>query len=172
MEAIKALLTRRSIRKYTSAPISDETVETLLRAAMAAPSAVNTQDWEFIVLRDRTTLDAVAEKLGGSGNMLHEAAAAVVICGNLDLAYEKVPGYWVEDCSAATENLLIAAHALGLGAVWLGTYPQPNKTDGIRKLFSLPEQIVPFCVVSLGYPAEEKAPADRYCAAKVHFEKW
>ena len=172
MEAIQALMTRRSIRKYQSKPIADDTIETLLRAAMAAPSAVNSQDWEFIVVRDRSTMDAVAEKLGGSGNMLHEAAAAVIVCGNLDHAFEKLPDYWVEDCAAATENLLLAAHALGLGAVWLGTYPQPVKTAGITQLFSLPKQIIPFSVISLGYPAEEKEAVDRYCAEKVHFEKW
>lgn len=167
--SLEAIFARRSIRKYTDEPVSDEQLTQLLRAAMAAPSAGNQQPWQFVVIRDRNTLDAVP-KFHPYSAMLAEAPLAVLVCG--DLERETVKGYWVQDCSAAVENLLIAASAIGLGAVWLGVHPVSEREDGCRKLLGIPANVVPFAIVSIGHPDEQKAPADRYDAERVHHERW
>ncbi len=164
-----AILTRRSIRKYTSDPVPDDVVEQLLRAAMAAPSANNQQPWHFIVVRDRELLNAVPTYQPYT-QMLREAPLAIVVCG--DPQASPFGQFWVQDCSAATENLLLAAHALGLGAVWLAVYPEQKWVDETRKLFRIPENIVPLAIVSIGYPAEEKPPAERYNPERVHRDRW
>ena len=132
---MKEILERRSIRKYTGKPVSDELIEKLLRAAMAAPSAGNQQPWEFVVIKDRNTMDAVTE-IHPYSLMLKEAAFAIVVCA--DLEKEKHQGYWPQDCAAATENILIEAQYLGLGAVWLGVYPREDRVEGVKKLLNLP----------------------------------
>jgi nitroreductase len=170
MEAMKAILTRRSIRKYTRAPITQKMREKLLRAAMSAPSAGNEQPWHFVVVDDHKVLDEIP-RYHAYSQMLREAPLAMVVCG--DLLLQKVEGqWWVQDCSAATQNLLIAAHAMGLGAVWLGVYPREERVDGIRKLLGLPENVMPLSIISIGYPAETKAPGDRYEPSRVHHNKW
>ena len=166
---MEAILSRRSIRKYTDQPVPEALVTDLLRAAMAAPSAQNQQPWHFVVVRDRKLLQAI----GGAqpyANMARDAQLAIVICGDLNL--EKSPGYWVQDCAAATENLLIAAQAAGLGAVWSGTFPREERVRNVRALFGLPEHVVPFAIVPLGYPAERPEPADRYDRGRVHIDRW
>ena len=169
MEAMDAILSRRSIRKYTEQPVSDEAIEGLLKAAMSAPSAGNQQPWQFVVIRERGILDEIP-KYHPYSAMLKEASVAILICG--DLKSEKHKGYWVQDCSAATQNLLVAAQAKGLGAVWLGVYPREDRVDGIRKLLGLPEQIVPLSLVPIGYKGEEKPPANRYDPSRVHNDGW
>ncbi|TVM15674.1 nitroreductase family protein [Oceanidesulfovibrio indonesiensis] len=169
MDAMEAILTRRSIRAYTDDPVTDEQVETLLRAAMAAPSAGNSQAWAFVVIRDRELLDAVPA-VHPYAKMTPQAPLAVLVCG--DVSAEKYPGFWVQDCSAAVENLLLAAHAMGLGAVWTGIYPDESRVEGFRRLFSLPEHIVPLALVPLGFPKESKEVSDRYDPAKVKRERW
>jgi nitroreductase len=169
MDVIKAILTRRSIRRYTSEPVTEAEVEKLLAAAMAAPSAGNQQPWHFVVIRERDTLNAVPEFHPHAG-MLREASVAILVCG--DVTLQKHEGYWVQDCSAATQNLLLAAHALGLGAVWLGIHPRPEREEGIRKLLGLPTNVVPLALISVGRPAEEKEPAGRYDSERVHRERW
>ncbi len=163
------ILTRRSIRKYRNKDVSDELVEKLLKAAMSAPSAGNQQPWHFIVVRDREILDEIP-KIHPYSAMLKEAPLAIVICGDVNL--EKYKGYWVQDCSAATQNLLLAAHHLGLGAVWLGVYPVEERVEKIKKLFNMPESVIPLCIVAIGYPAEEKPPADRFDKSRIHYDKW
>ena len=168
MEAMEALLTRRSIRKYTSQPVPEQLVKHLLEAAMCAPSARNQQAWQFLVIRDRAKLvelQQVHPNVPSSG-----AALAIVVCG--DLAAETAPGFWVQDCAAATENLLLAAHASGLGAVWSGVYPREERVDALRKLFHLPDSFVPLSVIAIGYPAESKGRQERYSSSKVHFDHW
>jgi nitroreductase len=162
------IMTRRSIRQYTDRPVPEELVTQLLRAAMAAPSAKNQQPWHFVVVRDRELLEAIAQSTPYSG-MTRGAQLAIVICAAPD---ERDPGYWPQDCSAATENLLIAANAMGLGAVWLGYYPLPERVESMREILGAPENIVPFSVVPIGYPAEHPAPADRYDAQRVHLDRW
>jgi nitroreductase len=169
MDALEAILTRRSVRKYDSRPVADELVTELLRAAMAAPSAGNQQPWHFIVVRDRALLDGIAD-FHPYGAMTRQAALAIVVCA--DLRLEQRPGFWVQDCSAATQNLLLAAHARGLGAVWLGVHPRPERVEATRALFSLPEHVVPLAIVPLGYPAETPSPTDRYDPRRVHLDRW
>ena len=166
---MKSILNRRSIRKYTSRAVEESKIEQLLKAAMAAPSAGNEQPWEFVVVRDRTTLNAIP-KIHPYSLMLYEASVAILVCG--DLSREKYSGYWVQDCAAATENMLLAAVELGLGAVWLGVYPAEERVSEIRKLLNIPETVVPFSLVSIGYPAEQHEPTDRFDPSRIHYDKW
>ncbi|MGI6778728.1 MAG: nitroreductase family protein [Acetivibrionales bacterium] len=163
------ILTRRSIRKYTAERVPDSMIKELLKAAMSAPSARNQQPWHFIVIRDRSVMEKITQ-IHPYSQMLKEASAAILVCGDLDI--ELSPGYWVLDCSAATENILIAANALGLGAVWLGVYPREERISGIKKLFKLPGNVVPLSLISIGYPGERKEPADRYNEERVHYDSW
>ena len=169
MEAMDAILSRRSIRKYTEQPVSDEAIHELLKAAMSAPSAGNQQPWQFLVIRERSILDEIP-KYHPYSAMLKEASVAILVCG--DLKSEKHKGYWVQDCSAATQNLLVAAQAKGLGAVWLGVYPREDRVAGIRKVLGLPEHIVPLSLIPVGYKGEEKPPANRYDPSRVHHDGW
>ncbi len=169
MTAIEAILTRRSVRKYTDREVSDALVTELLRAAMAAPSAQNQQPWQFVVVRDRGLLEGLAGANPYAG-MTREAQLAIAVCG--DLSREKSPGFWVQDCAAATENLLVAANAAGLGAVWTGTYPREERVAKVKELLALPEHIIPLAVVPIGYPAEHPAPANRFDPARVHIDHW
>jgi len=168
MEALEAILTRRSVRKYTEKPVSDETVRKLLEAAMAAPSAHNRQPWHFIVVRDRATLSKIPGYHQYS-KMLETAALAIVVCGDNKV---QETDFWIEDCSAATENMLIAANAMGLGAVWLGVHPSKQLMEDTRKLFGIPDHVNPLCIVSLGYALEQKPPRQNYNAERIHNNSW
>ena len=169
METIEAIMTRRSIRKYTDKPVPDEVVKQLLQAAMAAPSARNEQPWHFVVISDRSLLNQVPS-FHPYSHMLKEAALAILVC--VDPQLEISRGRGVLDCSAATENILLAAHALGLGAVWLGIYPAEERMAGIRKLLNMPVDIVPISLVSVGYPDEKLKKEDRYKSERVYLDKW
>lgn len=153
-ECLKMIYTRRSIRVYSDRQISDEDIEKILKAAMLAPSAGNEQPWHFIVVRDREMLKKMSEAFT-FGQMLPNASAAIVVCADPKLS--KYPyDMWVQDCSAATENILLAARCLGIGSVWLGVYPREERMKALRELLGIPENIVVFSVVSLGYPKDEK----------------
>lgn len=169
METLEAIFTRRSIRAYTSQPVPADVIEHLLRAGMQAPSAGNQQAWQFVAITDRPQLNALAEVLP-YGKMLTTAPLGIIVCG--DMEREKSKGYWVQDCSAATQNILLAAHAQGLGAVWLGVYPREDRVGEVRKALGIPETVIPLCAIAVGYPAEQKPPADRYDAARVHHNAW
>jgi nitroreductase len=169
MNTFDAIFTRRSIRKYTPQPVPEELVTELLKSAMAAPSAGNEQAWQFIVIRDRALLDAVP-KFHPYSAMLKYASVAILVCG--DLSREKFKGFWVQDCSAATQNILLAATARGLGAVWTALHPVEDRVAGMRKLLGLPEHIIPLALVPIGYPDEHPGPADRFDAARVHRDRW
>ena len=169
MDVIQAILGRRSIRAYTRDEVSEDTVKLLLHAAMSAPSAGNEQPWQFIVIRQRSLLDAIPS-IHPYSNMLKQAALGIAVCG--DLSREVYKGFWVQDCAAATQNMLIAAHGLGLGAVWLGFHPIEERVAGLRRLLSIPDHIIPLGIVSIGWPAEQKPPAMRYDEERVHREKW
>lgn len=166
MEAIKA---RRSIRKYKDEKLRKEDIEDLLSAAMAAPSAGNAQPWEFVVIDKKDILNEIP-KFHAYAGMLKEASHAILVCGNIDL--EKYKGFWIQDCSAATQNILLAATAKEIGSVWLGVYPEEDRIEGFRKLLDLPDNLIPFSLVSLGYPAETKESVDRYNEDKVHYNKY
>jgi len=169
MDAMEAILSRRSIRKYTAEPVPEPQVKELLEAAMCAPSAANQQDWQFVVINERQILDEIPKYHPYSG-MLREAPLAILVCGDEQLETNK--GYWVQDCSAATQNLLIAAHAIGLGAVWLGIYPREDRVAALRELLGIPEHVIPLALLSIGYPAEQKPRADRFDASRVHYNRW
>jgi len=169
METLRTIQARRSIRRYTAEKIDGETIRKVLEAGMAAPSAGNQQPWHFIVLDDRTVLDAVPEHHPHS-SMIREAPVAILVCG--DISAEKHQGYWVQDCAAATQNMLLAVTDLGLGAVWLGVYPREDRVRGLRGLLGLPEHIIPFSLIPIGRPAEEKPPAGRFDSGRIHYNRW
>ena len=167
--AIETIMTRTSIRSFTDRAVAADTIEMLLRAGMAAPTAVNLQPWHFVVVNDRAKLD----ELGGNGRqskMWQESPLVIVVCGNLEKALEG-PGqaFWVQDCSAATENILLAAHALGLGAVWTGCYPIEERVAMVSEVLGLPEHIVPLCAIVMGYPNESPEPKDKWKPENVSY---
>ena len=169
METIEAIHTRRSIRQYQDKAVSQELVTEILKAAMAAPSARNQQPWEFIVITD-ADLRSKVPSVCPFAQMIVDAPLAILVCG--DLKNETAQGYWVIDCAAATQNLLLAAHTLGLGAVWTGVYPREERIDGLTELLDLPEHILPHSLVVIGYPAELLPQQDRFKPDRVHHNGW
>jgi nitroreductase len=169
MDTIEAIMTRRSVRKYTDNHVPDEAVGQLLRAAMAAPSAANEQPWHFVVITDRSILFQVPN-FHPHSHMLREAALAILVCSDTEI--EKMKGRGVLDCCAATQNILLAAHSMGLGAVWLGLYPVEDRMSGMRKLLNMPSRIVPVSLVSIGYPDERLRDEDRFRPERVHYQRW
>ncbi len=163
------ILSRRSIRKYTTAPVEEEKVVSLLRAAMSAPSAHNQQPWVFVIIDDREVLGRIPDFHPYSSMLLH-APIAILVCA--DTSNLSSPEFWPQDCSAATENILLAANSCGLGSVWLGVYPKEELMKGLSRLLELPENIQPFALVSLGYPAMEKLPSKRFDPARIHRNHW
>ncbi len=166
---MQTIFTRRSIRRFTGQAVDAEKVRCLLQAAMQAPSAGDQKPWEFVVMTQRRLLEAIPQ-FHPSAKMVLEAPLAILVCG--DLKREIHQGYWVQDCSAAVQNLLLAAHEMGLGAVWVGVYPRGERVEGMRKLLGLPEHVMPFALVPVGHPAEEKPPLERFDASRVHTDKW
>lgn len=166
---MEAIFKRRSVRRYQDVPISDEDITKLLKAAMRAPSAKNVQPWEFVVMKNRESMIKITE-FHPFATMLNNAACTIVVCGNssLDEEYD----FWIQDCSAATENILLEAVHLGIGGVWLGIYPIEERITGMQKLLELPEYIIPLSAVALGYPAKEPKLIDTYLPERVHVEKW
>ena len=171
-EAINNIMTRVSVREFTGEKISEAQLDTLLRAAMAAPSAINKQPWAFIVVTDEAKIAALGEALPYSRCSNHPAVA-IIPCGDLSKAIEGEMGaFWINDVSAATENLLLAAHAMGLGAVWTGLHPDMNRAKMVQDMLGLPEHIIPLCVVPVGIPAERPAVKDKYKQENIHYNAW
>jgi nitroreductase len=168
MEALEAILTRRSIRKYSDKIVSNEKEDKLLQAAMAAPSAHNRQPWHFVVIRDRNILDEIP-KYHQYSKMLNQASLAIVVCGDHKI---QETDFWIHDCSAATENILIAANALDLGAVWLGVHPSKDLIRSTKELLDIPQNVTPLGIVSIGYPSEEKPPRENFNPERIHENKW
>lgn len=168
MDALECIHTRRSVRKYLDKPIPDELIQELLQAAMTAPSAFNEQPWRFVVVRDKEKLKAVSA--GGGPGIAGNAAAAILVCGDTTLAKEQ--GMWPLDCSNATMNILLAANALGLGGVWTASYPVQARMDLYRKLFNVPEKIIPFAFVCLGYPEKPGWKENRFKADRIVYDGW
>lgn len=173
--ALECILTRTSVRQYDeNRTISRDTVETLLRAAMAAPTAVNKQPWAFVAIDNRQDLDSLAAVLPYA-RMLTKAPLAIVACGDMSKTIDgETPdkGFWIQDVSAATENLLLAAHALGLGAVWTGVYPDAERVKAVQQRLGMPDSIIPLAVVPIGYPAGPQTPKDKWKTENVHFNRW
>jgi len=165
------IFSRRSIRKYTGRDVPEAMLADLLEAAMAAPSAVAKDPWHFLVLRTRASLEQLAACLP-NGKMLDQATAGLVVCGDLDRAHDRQLSFLLQDLSAAIENILLAANALGLGACWLGIHPREERIAAVSRMFGLPAHVIPVAGIALGFPAEEKAARTRFNPECVHGEKW
>lgn len=169
--AIENIMTRTSIRQFKAQPVEQDKVDILLKAAMAAPSALNLQPWHFIVINDKETIALL------SGKRPTSAPLMIAVCGDTDKTMlpdgsTKLPDFWVEDVSAATENLLLAAHALGLGAVWTGVYPAMDRTAEVANVLNCPQNIVPLAVVRVGYPDESPEPKNKYKEENISYNKF
>ena len=170
MDAYEAILARRSIRAYQDRPVERAVLVRLLEAAMAAPTACNAQPWEFIVVDTPAGMDEIRAIMPFGK---YNAPAAIVVCGSQDKALNDcAERYWVQDCSAALENILVAAAGMGLGTVWLGCYPNPERYPLVRALLKMPETVTPLGVVYVGYPGEEKEPRTQYEEHRVHWGKY
>lgn len=166
------ILTRTTIRRFTDEPVNEQQVEMLLRAGMAAPSACNKQPWRFVVVQDKATQERLAAEIGPASPAKH-AHTLIVVCGDMAQTLEgEGLDYWVEDCSAATQNILLAAHAMELGAVWLGVYPIRQRCEIVQKVLSIPEDIVPLGMIAVGHPAEAPAPKNKWKPEYVHYSSW
>lgn len=168
---INNIMTRTSIRQFTDQPIPKDTLDLIVKAGMAAPSAMNKQPWAFVVITDKTVLENL--------NRVHEhanlktATAAIIVCGELKNAIEgDAREFWVQDCSAATENILLAAHAYGLGAVWCGVYPMPDRVEQVQTVLGMPESVIPLNIITMGHPAENPEPKDKFRQDKIHYQIW
>lgn len=173
MDTIQAIKTRVSTRQYSDQEISEQDLQTILEAGMSGPSCVNARDWSFIVVRDTETLNKMADANGRPAEPLRTAKLGILICGDLERAFSGAPDYWVVDGSIAAQNMILAAHALGIGSVWLGTWPQMNRVEKQTELFGLPETQIPHSIIAFGYPA---APSNKekllFEENRVHYEKW
>lgn len=169
--ALEFIFGRRSIRAYGRGDVAEATVEKLLQAAMAAPSAGAKDPWRFVVIREKATLHAMAAILP-YGKMLPAAPVGIVVCGDLEAAHGKELSYLLQDCSAAIENLLLAVHALGLGACWLGVHPRADRVAGIAQMLGLPPSVFPIACIAIGPKGENKEARTRFDPSFVHREKW
>ena len=171
MKKTDVIFERRSIRSYTGEPVSQEDLRLILKAGMAAPSARNSRPWEFIVIQNRDMLKEMSA-VRPYWKMLDKAGAAIVVLANLKGYQSSHRDFFIQDCAAATENMLLAAAGLGLGAVWLGLHPIQEAEEAMRQMLAIPEEVVPFAVVSIGHPGEQKAPHEAYEAERVHWERF
>lgn len=169
MDALETIRTRRSIRSYTAEPVPADLIREILGAAMQAPSAGNQQPWHFVVIADRRIREEIPT-FHPYAQMVRDAPVVIAVCGDLHL--ESYKGYWVQDCSAATENILLAAHAKGLGAVWVGIYPKEDRVKRLQKLLDLPAHVVPLALVPMGFAAERVPPANRFDPSRIHHDRW
>lgn len=171
-ELLNIILERKSVRHFTAQPVSRAMLDMLMRAGMAAPSAKNQQPWVFVAVTDRDVLDFMANGLP-SCKMLAQAQAAIVVCGDMQkINSEADKSYWTQDCSAVTQNILLAAEAMGLGAVWTAAYPYKERTGVVIKALHLPDYILPLSVIPIGYPTGQDLPKDKYKPENIHWEKW
>jgi len=169
---LETILRRRSVRNFTGHMVDAALLTTLLKAAMAAPSARNRQPWVFIAVTDSSMMDKLADGLPFT-KMLYKAGGAIVVCGDttIDLQ-EGATDLWYQDAAAASENILLAAHALGLGAVWSALYPYPDRSGHVRRLLELPDHVSPFSIIPVGYPAGDEQPKNKFRPDRIHWEKW
>lgn len=172
METLEVIIGRTSIRQYTDRVVDDRTLYTILEAGMSGPSCVNARDWSFLAIRNPETLDKMAQTMGRAAQPLTRAKLAILVCGDLERAFSRAPEYWVIDGAIAAQNMILAARSLGLGSVWLGTWPQMGKVESLQKLFDLPDNQIPHSVIAFGYPNEAPEKGMTYEENRVHFEKW
>ncbi len=171
---IDCIMTRASVRSYTGEQINDSIVNKILRAGMAAPTAANQQPWYFVVINEQSLKDSITAAFEYT-KMVENCSFAVVVCGDMDNLFKgDIPdgGFWVEDCSAASENMLLAAHALGVGGVWCGIYPLKDREQRLRSILNLPSNLTPLNVMAFGYPSQQVAPKDKWDPAKIHYNSY
>ena len=173
MDTLEAIFTRKSTRKFLDKPVEDEKIQIILRACMSGPSCRNLRDWAFIVVKDKNTLNAMADANNGPAEPLRGAAFGILILGDYEKAHTKEKEYWVIDGSIAAQNMTLAAHALGLGSVWLGTWPQMDRVNRQKELFDIPDRYIPHSIIAFGYPVDSIfEERDQLEPDKVHYEKW
>jgi nitroreductase len=170
METIKAIMSRRSIRKFKNTPVSDEQIKIILKAAMNAPSAGGGQPWHFVVIKDRHKLDLLADNIDEGNEMFKQAQAAILICG--DSSKEGFPGFYPQDCSCAGQNIYLAAHELGLGTVWIACWGVAPRIAGIKEVTNIPDTVDAFAIFPIGVPDENLPEENRYDESRVHFDTW
>lgn len=171
-EVIKTILERRSVRKFSGKPIEREKIELILRAGMSAPSARNRQPWKFFAVDDRDLLNRLADELPYA-KMLYQAPLGIIVCGDIrDKEDMTAQTFWVQDCSAAVENILIAVQSLGLGAVWTACYPKDDRVRAPQKILNMPDGIVPLCVIPVGYPDGDTPPVEKFREENIIWNKF
>jgi len=171
-QIIETILQRKSVRHYGAGEIPKEDLETIMRAGMAAPSGMNKQPWAFVAVRDRQQLDMLGDALPYA-KMLLQATAAVIVCGDLRTLSNEEAKLWVQDTSAATENILLAAEALGYGAVWTAVYPEADRMKPVVEILGLPERVIPLNAIAVGQPLEDRdRPKNKWKPEKIHYDHW
>lgn len=170
MDTIRAILSRRSIRKFQNTPVSDDQINTILEAAMQAPSAGDGRPWHFVVFRDRQKLNAIADKIDDGNAMFKEAQAAILLVA--DPSKEGFPGFYPQDCSCAAQNLQLAVHDLGLGTVWIALWSVKPRLDGLKTIIKIPEGLKPFAIFPIGEPNEDLDRDYRYDESRIHYDGW
>lgn len=169
---LETIFNRTSIRSYSDQKVEKDQIMTLLKAGMSAPSAVNKQPWAFMVIDNKELMEKIGDEFKNAG-MIKKASCAIIVCGDLKLALEGVAQeFWVQDCSAATQNILLAAHSMGLGAVWCGVYPNSERVEALKNLLSLPDNIVPLNIIPIGVREKEQEPKDKWKEDRIHWNKW
>ncbi len=173
MDPLEVIRDRKSVRAYSDREIGDEAVRAILEAGMSGPSCVNARDWAFLVSRDREIMNRMADANGPYAKPLREAKLGILVCGDLERAFPPAPDYWVVDGAIAAQNMILAAKAMGIGSVWLGTWPQMERVQALSEAFRLPKTVVPHSLIAFGYPAApETAREARWEEDRVHYDKW
>lgn len=173
MDAIENILSRKSVREFSDKNISQEDIKTILTAGMSGPSAVNMRPFDFIVTQKRELLERISDEIGRYSDPIKKCNLGILVCGDSDKGYLGKDGYWPLDCAIAAQNMILAAHALGIGSVWIAVYPERPRYSGLQKLFSLKDHVYPLAALAFGYPLDDKREIrDQYEVEKVHWDKW
>jgi len=170
-DVLSVIHSRKSVRHFTEQKVSREQLEILLRAGMAAPTAVNRQPWAFVAIDSREVLDSLSSNLSNNA-ILKRATAAIVVCGDMNKVFERLPDFWIQDCSAASQNILLAAEGIGLGAVWIGVFPNDSRVNKVKSVLNLPDNLVPLNIIAIGYPTGVEKPKDKWKEENVIWNRF